>query len=600
MKRIVLTFALLCLCIVAYAQWDGTEQDAYNGLGAWGGRGPYNTLHNDINRGLVGHWPLDADATEFGSAVSDDSLVVNLTMAAADSALGTELITDGGAESGLPTLNSNNFTAARGSVAQSADQAHGGSNSVKYTGDNSAGTKYSHFAAADFDAVTTSGGLYEITAWEWIPDANTVIDAIHIGYSDVYSTDVTATDTWTLRTFPFNATTTDILIYGRDATATATVETFYTDDISLKGVYQNNQVSGGQDAQYFGIEGALEAGATDRFGRANQATDLESTSSDYFLVDSNSALDLLDTATITIWFKIESIPNYMTFCMFYKDATDRISFGVSNAGKLRVYDDIDNINNEILGTTTLSTDTWYRADYTVASDGTISLYLNGTLENSEDHDKTFADLNDGYDLYIGAEYSSAYHFDGVLDDFDIWRNDVHTATEIFNDYYATRPQATDEAGSNTIYLLGATLATGPRGAANGALDFDGTDDRGEVGDTSLNIKGVSFFINLDDATSRDIMDLDGETHTITVDGSSDITATGWTSPTIYVDGEEKTAVSANTWYHIAVTTDTAIDANDVLIGYAGSAYLDGTIADIRYYIEKPEQKTIRKLAKFTP
>ena len=161
--------------------------------------------------------------------------------------------------------------------------------------------------------------------------------------------------------------------------------------------------------------------------------------------------------------------------------------------------------------------------------------------------------------------------------------DSFTGTYYSDDIDIHVSQADDIFAAHHGGIIGASLTTGHRGEPDGALDLDGTDDYVDVGDTSLEINTVAFWVNLDDATTRDILDLDGGTHYLTVDGSSDITATGFGTPTIYVDGVVGTAVSADTWYHVAVTTETAIDANDVLIGYVSGNRLDGSISDVRGY-----------------
>lgn len=62
-----------------------------------------------------------------------------------------------------------------------------------------------------------------------------------------------------------------------------------------------------------------------------------------------------------------------------------------------------------------------------------------------------------------------------------------------------------------------------------------------------------------------------------------ITATGFTSPTIYVNGVVSSTVAANTWYDIVITTATAVNASTINPGYANSSYLDGYIKNVSLY-----------------
>lgn len=105
------------------------------------------------------------------------------------------------------------------------------------------------------------------------------------------------------------------------------------------------------------------------------------------------------------------------------------------------------------------------------------------------------------------------------------------------------------------------------------FSYNGTDAVVDVGNLKRNIKAVCLWIYPDNHT-RALLDLDGGTHSIEIDANSDITATGWASPTIYVDAVVAAAITLSKWNFVAVTTATAIDANDVDLGKEAS-YFDG-------------------------
>ncbi|MDA3815764.1 MAG: LamG domain-containing protein, partial [Prolixibacteraceae bacterium] len=115
------------------------------------------------------------------------------------------------------------------------------------------------------------------------------------------------------------------------------------------------------------------------------------------------------------------------------------------------------------------------------------------------------------------------------------------------------------AGNSTDGLATSAWYNGVSGAINKSLGFDGTDDYISIGDTNLDINAISFWTK-QDYTDNYFLDLDGGTSTITL-ASGNIQTTGFTSPTVYVDGLAKTNIPNNAWHQVTVVTDTAMDAN---------------------------------------
>ncbi|MDP2918555.1 MAG: LamG-like jellyroll fold domain-containing protein, partial [bacterium] len=63
-----------------------------------------------------------------------------------------------------------------------------------------------------------------------------------------------------------------------------------------------------------------------------------------------------------------------------------------------------------------------------------------------------------------------------------------------------------------------------------------------------------------------------------------ITAQGFTAPTIYVNGVQKSTITAGVWQHIVITTATALNATDLdLARIEGVGYLEGKLDDARLY-----------------
>jgi uncharacterized protein (TIGR02145 family) len=135
-------------------------------------------------------------------------------------------------------------------------------------------------------------------------------------------------------------------------------------------------------------------------------------------------------------------------------------------------------------------------------------------------------------------------------------------------------------GTNGTVVFDTNSTGWSAGKVNGAFDFDGTDDYisiGSVGTTSA----ISFWVYADN-NSRDIMDFDGGTHSIEVSGGT-ISATGFATPTIYVNGmRNATNITTGAWYHVAITTATAFNASTVKFGKE-TTYFDGKLDDVRFY-----------------
>lgn len=122
---------------------------------------------------------------------------------------------------------------------------------------------------------------------------------------------------------------------------------------------------------------------------------------------------------------------------------------------------------------------------------------------------------------------------------------------------------------------------GLSGKFESSLSFDGADDYVDIGDTGIIMKTVSFWIKPDSAT-EDIIDLDGGTHTVAISGGN-VSASGFASPTIYVNTITNGTVTAGSWNHIMITTNTGITASNMDIGRIGAGYFGGQVDEIRLY-----------------
>jgi len=100
------------------------------------------------------------------------------------------------------------------------------------------------------------------------------------------------------------------------------------------------------------------------------------------------------------------------------------------------------------------------------------------------------------------------------------------------------------------------------------LVLNGVDEDTEVGSIG-NIKTVAIWVNLA-TTTEDVIDCNGTAKIEVIGGV--LTATGWTSPSLYVDGAAGSNVTASAWHLITVASDTAVNASAFVIGSDGAAF----------------------------
>jgi len=101
------------------------------------------------------------------------------------------------------------------------------------------------------------------------------------------------------------------------------------------------------------------------------------------------------------------------------------------------------------------------------------------------------------------------------------------------------------------------------------LEFDGVDDYIDIGDLGVTVNTMYIVLDLN-TTSESLVDLDGGTHTLLVN-SGTISANGFASPTIYVDGVETSTITIGK-HVIAINTATGIDVDNFDIGRISASY----------------------------
>jgi len=276
--------------------------------------------------------------------------------------------------------------------------------------------------------------------------------------------------------------------------------------------------------------------------------------------------------------------------------------------------------DDLSGITRVYPGNWYNIVLTRDSaTKAMKIYINGVLDNSMTG--TSADFGStALRMYIGKLFitSSVRMWPGLIDQVRIY-NYARTPAQIAWDYNKGAPVAwykfdecqgttindwapgadTNSFAGNTGTLnIGATgtqtsagtcesgtgteaWSNGTTGKFNASINLDGEDDVVSVGNLATSIHSVSVWVK-PSSTSQSVIDLDGGTHYISV-SSGTVSATGFASPTIYVDGKVLSTLPDTGWHVITVTTATGFTASNVSVGKVGANYFSGQIDDVRIY-----------------
>ncbi len=157
--------------------------------------------------------------------------------------------------------------------------------------------------------------------------------------------------------------------------------------------------------------------------------------------------------------------------------------------------------------------------------------------------------------------------------------------------------ASDSSG-NAITLTNngtTTYAAGKFG--NGSEHVPASSQHFSTATTISGIKSVSFWTNPDSTTNYYISLTSGAYIT---SSSGTLSATGFTNPKIYVNGTQGTAIAADSWQLVTVTTETAIDANQVYVGRQDTNYYDGTLDEVRLYNRTIDSAEVSFLYNWAP
>lgn len=332
-----------------------------------------------------------------------------------------------------------------------------------------------------------------------------------------------------------------------------------------------------------GTLGAESSAPTWTTGKMGKALSFDG-NDDYVTITSpHSSTDISRNFTLSAYIKKNSNSNQGII----SHGSNGYYLRIRSDGKLQL---LKSQTEEILtGTTSLANNTWYYVTVTVssASTATVTMYVNSVSDGTTTTTTTFSNSSS---IQIGSDLTTTERFAGSIDDVKIY-NYARTPSQIAWDYNRGKPVAWykfDEESGTTAYdasgngnnstVTGATITT--QGKLNNALSFDGTDDYVGIGSTA-SVNSISFWMKQSNTSDKSIIDLGGG-YTITLAGNT-ITTSGFSSPTVYIDGTASSVLSNTSWHLVTVTTTTAFNLSNPTIGKVSSNYYTGLLDDLRLY-----------------
>lgn len=265
---------------------------------------------------------------------------------------------------------------------------------------------------------------------------------------------------------------------------------------------------------------------------------------------------------------------------------------ITASGKINVYI-LTSLGGVTIGSAKRVDDGMWHHIAVTRDEAVLKIYIDGVLDRTGVVN-TGSVANTGK-LVIGRYSPSAIrYFNGPIDHVMIF-DYAMTQEQIAWLYNKGKPvghwkfnegeasTATDSSeNNNTGTLTNMEVADWISGKYSSGLDFDGSDEYVDVGDTSQTlIKAVSLWVKPDAVNvTEEPLDLNGTGYVKITNGA--VTGEGFTSPTIYINGIVASTVTTS-WNHIVITTGTGINASDLDIGRLNTTYFDGKIDEVKIY-----------------
>ena len=289
-----------------------------------------------------------------------------------------------------------------------------------------------------------------------------------------------------------------------------------------------------------------------------------------------SPLRVTSNLTFSAWVKIPSDVGEVYVAIIGRNADVSLMTHWSDH-KLRVFaKPSGGVGAEALHSTgtSLNTNTWWHVAITYNL-LVWTAYVNGVQDGTGTGVTGILSDVDGYDTDIGFYGNGSAYGLGLIDDVRIY-NRALSAAEVAQLYNYGLPKFTPAIGR---------LGQG----------IDSTKSYVNPGNVSSSVNSFSFWMKTASSSPTvNLLDLNASQGIKIVAGT--VTASGLTSPSIFVDGASGSTVNAG-WHHIAVTTGTAINASAVNLGLNATttAPLDGVLDDVRFYNRVINNDEIKRL-----
>ncbi|MDC0449168.1 DUF2341 domain-containing protein, partial [bacterium] len=425
-------------------------------------------------------------------------------------------------------------------------------------------------------------------------------------------------------TLYYNEDTILYMYYGNPSTASQENATGTWDDGGSnynKGVWHFEETSSNYDDSTSNTNHGTTVTVTSRTadGKVGYAPQFVTGSSNQIVVPHHTSLNISDSEDFTMsgWIKSPSIgadeaglfvKGYHTETpdnangYYVMDIKDRFYVYTLSPGDTR---------NDFVTGTGYEDNAWHYIVYYRDADGNTGIYIDGSGTHTSEATTSDGPISTTQDLYFGRQYDD--YFTGNCDEFRIARGIVRSSDWIDTNYANQNSPSTffsveeEEKGHGPVAYwsfdegygtttndstanYNGTLGTGSSApswqtedlcVSGKCLYFEGTEDYIDVGTGPTSVKTVSFWTR-SNTTTEYFVDLNGSAYISSSSGA--VSATGFTSPTIYVDGKVLSTITANEWHYITVTTGTALSTTDLDIGrIEGTGFMQGFLDEVKIY-----------------
>jgi len=356
---------------------------------------------------------------------------------------------------------------------------------------------------------------------------------------------------------------------------------------------------------------------------------------DYVSHTDDANLDMASGNTVTVegWFRTPDITSGTRTLISKEEATGAdggYRIEMDSSGFIRFGIDNDNTSfpsDSVTSTLAYEDNKWHHFAAVKDGSSSITLYIDAVAVGTPDVSPA-ADVSNDDTFYIGIYNGSSNGWSGFIDEVKVMRT-ARTATEIKADFTGETPSRgtsasfgpdqsyissgligywkMDETSGNASDLSGngytltnngtTPFTAGKFGNASGI--YNGSSRYFSTATTIPGVLTVSFWA-YPASTTNNFFNLASGKYLTSSSGT--LTATGFTNPTIFVNGVQSSTVTANTWQLITITDTASISSSAFEIGRANGSYYanNGYIDEFRLYSRTLTLSEVSKLYSWAP